>query len=187
MRNRILPVAAALVAAIIGIYWFQSAERKAAPAARGAMAAFLMKSERKPVADLAFQDGTGKPVKLSDWKGRVVLVNLWATWCGPCRREMPALAALQKRLGSRDFEVVAISIDRKGIAASAAFLKETGADALKLYIEPTTKILRDLQALGLPATILVDRQGNEIGRLLGPAEWDSLEAVKLVETALAEN
>ncbi len=195
----------AVIAAITGIYLFQADGRKAgtadalpaastaAPAAgvtrelaAGAMAAFLVRPERKPVVDLSFQDGEGKPLKISDWKGRVVLVNLWATWCAPCRKEMPDLARLQTELGSKDFEVVAISVDRKGVEASSAFLSETGAGNLKLYVEPTTAILNDLQAIGLPATVLLDRQGNEIGRLLGPADWGSPEAVALIKAALAE-
>ncbi len=195
--SRILAFALSVTAAMGGIYWFQSGERKAGTAAvvssgitrelaRGPLAAFLVKPERKALADLSFQDGEGKALSLAGWKGRVVLINLWATWCAPCRKEMPALAALQAKLGSKDFEVVAISVDRKGVEASAAFLKETGAGALKLYVEPSAKILNDLKALGLPATVLVDRQGREIGRLLGPAEWDSPEAVKLIEAALAE-
>lgn len=195
--SRILAFALGVTAAMGGIYWFQSGERKAGTAAtvssgitrelaKGPLAAFLVKPERVALADLAFQDGDGKAVSLAAWKGRVVLINLWATWCAPCRREMPALAALQAKLGSKDFEVVAISVDRKGVEASAAFLKETGADGLKLYVEPSAKILSDLKAMGLPATVLVDRQGREIGRLLGPAEWDSPEAVKLIEAALAE-
>lgn len=195
----------AVLAGITGIYLFQADGRKAgsadaeavalsAPAAAGvtrelatgALAAFLVRPERKPVADLEFQDAGGKPLKISDWKGRVVLINLWATWCAPCRKEMPDLAELQKELGSKDFEVVAISVDRKGVEASSVFLKETGADSLKLYIEPTTAIVNDLQAIGLPATVLIDRQGNEIGRLLGPADWASPEAKALIKAALAE-
>ena len=116
----------------------------------------------------------------------MALVNLWATWCAPCRKEMPDLAKLQAALGSDQFEVVAISVDRKGAEASSAFLKETGADNLKLYVEPTTAIVNDVQSAGLPASILVDRQGREIGRLLGPADWASPEAQDLVRAALAE-
>lgn len=194
----------AVIAAITGIYLFQAEGRKAGPEsqaaapsipvpsglskdlATGTLAAFLVKPDRPLLADAAFQDAEGKPLKLSDWKGRVALVNLWATWCAPCRKEMPDLAKLQKELGSDDFEVVAISVDRKGAEASAAFLKETGADSLRLYVEPTTAILNDIQALGLPATVLIDRQGREIGRLLGPADWASPEAIALVKAALAE-
>ena len=195
----------AVLAAITAYYWFKEEGRKATPAetsapavespvvkgvsralATGTLAAFLVKPERLAVPDVAFQDGDGKPVKLSDWKGRVVLVNLWATWCAPCRKEMPDLATLQKELGSDQFEVVAISVDRKGAEASAAFLKETGADNLRLYVEPSTRIVTDLQSPGLPATILIDRQGREIGRLLGPAHWASPEAIALIKAALAE-
>lgn len=204
-RIRSLALGLAVLAAGFGIYWFQGGERKATgPVAAamssgsadkmvtkelstGALAAFLVKPERKPVPDIGFQDGAGKELKISEWKGRVVLVNLWATWCAPCRKEMPALAQLQAKLGSKDFEVVAISIDRKGVEASSAFLRETGAEALKLYVEPSSRILNDLQALGLPATVLIDRQGREIGRLLGPAEWNSPEAVNLIQAALAES
>lgn len=207
MKNplAVLPLLLIVLAAAVGIYKFQGDWRKAAtgesaavaalPTAglgvskalsTGALAAFLVKDQRKAVADVAFQDGEGKPLTISQWKGRVALINLWATWCAPCRKEMPDLAKLQKELGSKDFEVVAISIDKKGVEASAAFLKETGAGNLKLYVEPTTKILNDLQALGLPATVLIDRQGREIGRLLGPADWASPEAQALVKAAVAE-
>ena len=209
-------IAAGLVilAAITGYYLYEAAGRKAGPAetpapaetaavapapaqpaagglskdlSTGSLAAFLIHPEPKPCPDLEFQDGAGKPLKLSDWKGRVVLLNLWATWCAPCRKEMPDLAKLEKELGSDQFEVVAISVDRKGAEASAAFLKETGVDNLKLYIEPSTKIVNDVQSAGLPATILVDRQGRELGRILGPADWASPEAIALVKAALAQN
>lgn len=196
-----------ILAAITGYYLFQADPRKAGPAetaaetpaaapaasggvskalATGTLAAFLIHPEPKPLPDVAFADGEGKPLKLSDWKGRVVLINLWATWCAPCRKEMPDLARLQEELGSDQFEVVAISVDRKGAEASASFLKETGADSLKLYVEPSTKIVGELQSAGLPATILVDRQGREAGRLLGPAHWAAPEAFALVRAALAE-
>jgi thiol-disulfide isomerase/thioredoxin len=197
-----------ILAAITGYYLFQADPRKAGPAetaaetpaaaapagatgvskalATGTLAAFLVHPEPKPLPDVAFADGAGKPLKLSDWKGRVVLINLWATWCAPCRKEMPDLAKLQTELGSGQFEVVAISVDRKGAEASSAFLKDTGADALKLYVEPTTRIVGELQSAGLPATILVDRQGREVGRLLGPAHWAAPEAFALVRAALEQ-
>lgn len=154
--------------------------------AKGPLAAFLVKADRPAVPNLSFKDANGGALTLEKWKGRVVLVNLWATWCAPCRKEMPTLADLQKQLGSKDFEVVALSVDRKGIAASSAYLKETGADVLGLYVDDTTKALDDLQGLGLPLTVLVDRKGREIGRLLGPAEWNSAEAIALMKAAIAE-
>ena len=155
--------------------------------ATGPLAAFVVKPQRPAVADLAFADGEGKPLKLSDWRGKVTLVNLWATWCAPCRKEMPALAELQSKLGGPDFEVLAISIDRKGATASAAFLDEAKATALKLYVDPSSKALGALQAIGLPASVLVDREGREIGRLLGPAEWNAPEAEQLIKAAIAES
>ena len=199
--KKLLAVLLVIAAVVAGIYVFQGEGRKgeadvvspASPAtgvtrdlATGAMAAFLVKKERRAAPDIAFQDGTGGALKLSQWQGRVVLINLWATWCAPCRKEMPALAQLQADMGSADFEVVAISVDRKGVEASAAFLADTGATALKLYMEPSSEILNQLQALGLPATLLIDRRGREIGRLLGPADWASPEARALIAAALAE-
>jgi thiol-disulfide isomerase/thioredoxin len=154
--------------------------------ATGAVAAFVVKDERKPVPEVSFTSENGTALSLRQWKGRVVLVNLWATWCAPCREEMPALAALQGAMGSPDFEVVAISVDRKGIEASAKFLSEVGATALKLYADPSTETFGKFQAVGLPASILIDRQGREIGRLLGPAQWNSADATALIKAAVEE-
>jgi thiol-disulfide isomerase/thioredoxin len=197
-RNRnslIYLVLLAFIAVGLGIYLSRDVPPKVAEVnsgsgfkafAKGPMAAFLVKADRPAVPDLVFKDSTGGEVKLSKWQGRVVLLNLWATWCAPCRKEMPTLNEVQEQLGSKDFEVVALSIDRKGLEASAAFLKETGADALALYIDETTTSLNMLQALGLPVTVLIDRKGREIGRLLGPAEWNSAEAIALMKAALSE-
>ena len=154
--------------------------------ATGKLTAFVVKKERKPVADIDFIDETGARRSLSEWRGRVVLLNLWATWCAPCRKEMPELAELQKLAGGDEFEVVALSVDRKGATASAKFLIEANATALKLYVDSTASALGPLQAIGLPASILIDRQGNEIGRLLGPAEWAGPDALRLIATALKE-
>lgn len=197
-RNRNSLVYIALLAVIaggIGIYLSADGPPKVDIVSKGGgfrelavgpMAAFLVKTERPLVPDLGFTDATGSPVKLEKWRGRVVLLNLWATWCAPCRKEMPTLNALQKQLGSKDFEVVALSVDRKGLAVSSAFLKDTGADSLGLYADETAKSLEDLQVPGLPVTLLVDRRGREIGRLLGPAAWDSAEAVALIKAAISE-
>ncbi len=154
--------------------------------AKGALAGFLIHPERRDIQPFSFTDAKGQILDLSHWKGRVVLLNLWATWCAPCRKEMPDLAKLQATLGGSDFEVVALSLDRKGLAASQAFLAETGVTNLAAYIEPEAKALAALQALGLPATILIDRGGKEAGRLLGPADWGSPEALELVKALLAE-
>lgn len=146
----------------------------------GEMAAFVFKKEPEPLAEVSFSDGKGQPRSLKDWQGRVVLLNLWATWCAPCRKEMPALAALQKELGSAGFEVVALAVDRAGAEAAQKFLVSAKATDLALYIDPTARGATALNAVGMPTTLLLDRQGREIGRLTGAAEWDSADAKRLI-------
>lgn len=152
--------------------------------AKGDMTTFVPRKTRDLVADLKFADKTGAERSITEWRGRVVLLNLWATWCAPCRKEMPSLNRLQTRLGGDDFEVVAVSIDRKGLKASGAFLKETEATDLALYVDKSGKIARDIKSFGLPVTVLIGRDGEEIGRLIGPAEWDSEDAVALIEATI---
>ena len=151
---------------------------------QGHMAAFLFKKEPEALPEVRFQDANGTEKMLADWRGKVVLVNLWATWCAPCRKEMPALDRLQKELGSSKFEVVAISIDRTGLAGARKFLDETGVKDLALYADPTTKLSSVLKAIGLPVTVLIDAEGREIGRLVGPAEWDSEDAKRLIRAVM---
>jgi thiol-disulfide isomerase/thioredoxin len=165
--------------------------RKLAPLARGEVAAVKVAKSGLKVPGLAFQDAAGKPLSLADWRGRTVLLNLWATWCVPCRKEMPALDALQQKLGSPDFEVVAINIDTRDPEKPKAFLKELGIDKLAYYADPTAKTFQDLKAIGrafgMPTTLLVDRQGCEIGTIAGPAEWASDDAIKLIQAALSKS
>ena len=146
----------------------------------GEVTAFVFKKEPEALADVAFVDGQGKPRTLADWKGRVVLLNLWATWCAPCRKEMPGLSRLQKELGSDKFEVVALAVDRAGAEAAAKFLASIDAKDLALYVDATERSGTALRAVGMPTTILIDAGGREIGRLTGPAEWDSPEAKRLI-------
>jgi thiol-disulfide isomerase/thioredoxin len=153
------------------------------PLSKGQMAAFVFRSEPAALPELKFQDAEGRERTLADWRGKVVLLNLWATWCLPCRKEMPSLDRLQKELGSDKFEVVALSVDRKGLEASKKFLGETKAERLALYVDPTARANTELRVVGLPATILIDAQGREIGRLLGPAEWDGEDAMRLIRAA----
>ena len=158
------------------------------PLSTGEMAAFVFRPEPAALPEIKFQDGEGKERTLAEWRGKVVLLNLWATWCLPCRKEMPALDRLQKELGSGKFsgkfEVVALSVDRKGLEASKKFLNDTKVERLALYVDPSARANTELRAVGLPVTLLIDPQGREIGRLLGPAEWDGEDALRLVRAAL---
>ena len=165
--------------------------KKLAPLARGEVAAVNVAKSPLKVPDLAFQDASGKALSLANWRGRTVLLNLWATWCVPCRKEMPALDALQQKLGGSDFQVVAVNIDTRDPDKPKAFLKELGIDKLAYYADPTAKTFQDLKAIGrafgMPTTMLVDRQGCEIGTIAGPAEWAGDDAVKLIQAALGKS
>ena len=189
MKSKFLPVLLAALIALVAVYLFQSTGRKVADAppaeAASTLAAFIKYPVPKDIAAFSFANGKGAPLDIGHWKGKVVLLNLWATWCAPCRKEMPELAQLQKLLGSADFEVVAISEDLKGAEASAAFLKDSGAENLALYVDPKMAALNAVQSIGMPTTLLIGRDGKEIGRLLGPADWASKDAQDLVKATLA--
>ena len=162
--------------------------KKIAPLAHGEVAALTMAATPLKLPDLAFEDADGKPKKLSDWHGKTVLVNLWATWCVPCRREMPALEGLQTRLQGPNFEVVAINIDTRDPEKPKNFLKEANLNRLGYFNDRNAKVFQDLKgigrALGMPTSVLVDGQGCEIATIAGPAEWNSDDAVKLIEAAM---
>lgn len=154
------------------------------PLAVGDMATFVFRPKPEPVADVTFVDKAGAERRLSQWKGKVVLLNLWATWCVPCRKEMPALDRLQAALGSDRFEVVALAVDRAGAAGAQKFLSETKVDRLALYVDSSAKASSQLKAIGLPTTVLIGQDGLEVGRLIGPAEWDGADAQRLVRSLL---
>ena len=137
----------------------------------------------EPVA-LDFVDGAGASRSLAEWRGRVVLVNLWATWCAPCVEEMPALDRIAARLGGPDFDVVAISVDRQGAAVVAPFLGKLGLTRLAPYLDPSNAAVRVLGAPGLPVSVVLDREGRELGRVLGAAEWDSPAFEALLRRAI---
>ncbi|HEY4774301.1 MAG TPA: TlpA disulfide reductase family protein [Xanthobacteraceae bacterium] len=165
-----------------------AAAQRLAPLARGEMAAVQVAREPRALPALTFSDAKGAQKSLADWRGRTVLLNLWATWCVPCRKEMPALAALQRALGDADFEVVAVNIDTREPDKPKAWLRELGITALAYYADPSAKVFQDLKlvgkAIGMPTTLLVDPAGCELATLAGPAEWASADAVALVRAAL---
>jgi thiol-disulfide isomerase/thioredoxin len=202
-----LAVGAVVVGALIGfaaIYGFGAFKRgpagdsacngavdlakKITPLAHGEVAALTMATSPLRLPDLAFEDADGKPRKLSDWRGKTVLVNLWATWCVPCRKEMPALDSLQTKLGGKDFEVVAINIDTRDSEKPKNFLKDGNLTRLSYFSDQKAKVFQDLKnigkALGMPTSVLVDAQGCEIANIAGPAEWASDDAVKLIKAAV---
>jgi thiol-disulfide isomerase/thioredoxin len=152
---------------------------------KGAMAAFVIKGTPTEVPAMAFVDASGAQKSLSDWRGKVVLLNIWATWCVPCREEMPMLDKLQAELGGKDFDVVAVNIDRGGAEKPAKFLVGTNASHIALYTDPSGKLFSVVKAVGMPTTLLIGRDGKELGRLVGPADWGSPEAVRLIKAAIA--
>lgn len=153
--------------------------------ARGQMTTFVAKEKPVDVPPFIFQDANGAERKLAEWKGKVVLLNLWATWCAPCRKEMPALDRLQGELGGDKFEVVALSIDKGGLDLPRSFLEKIKVQHLDLYNEPTAKVGPRVKAYGMPTTLLLNPEGREIGRLVGPAEWDSEDALTLLKAAIS--
>jgi thiol-disulfide isomerase/thioredoxin len=161
--------------------------KRLAPLARGEVAAISIAAEPKRLPKLTFTGADGKPRAVADFQGKTVLLNLWATWCVPCRKEMPALDALQGKLGGDTFEVVAVNIDTRNLDKPKTWLQDVGITRLGYYADPSAKVFQDLKAIGkafgMPTTLLVDAQGCELGALAGPAEWASDDAVKLIEAA----
>lgn len=158
------------------------------PFATGQVAALVAPNEPRRIEGMSFTDAAGKERTLADFLGKTVLVNLWATWCVPCREEMPALNALQKIRGGDRFEVVAINIDTGSAEKPRTFLEETGVDSLGLYLDPSMGSFNSAKkqglAFGLPATLLLDDKGCLLGAMNGPAAWDSADAKALIDAAL---
>ncbi len=161
--------------------------RSLASLAKGEIAALAIAKEPEPIQALAFNGPDGAPTSLEAFKGKTVLLNVWATWCVPCRGEMPALDRLQKAAGSDKFEVVAINVDTTRLERPKAFLDEIGVRNLKFYADPKADIFFRLkqggELMGLPTTYLVDSAGCALGQLSGPAAWDSDEALALIRRA----
>lgn len=147
---------------------------------------FKVKVDAPPTPTEPFRDGGGEEVTLADFKGKAVLVNLWATWCAPCVKELPLLARLQAKRGSDSFVVIALNLDRPGKANVPEFLKEADAAALEPFADPTLKMMRAFRVAGLPTTILLDAGGREVARREGEADWDKPEAWAAIQKALGQ-
>jgi thiol-disulfide isomerase/thioredoxin len=151
-----------------------------------AAVAFTPLDQPRSLPEFRIIDDDGRTLSMADFSGRLVLLNLWATWCVPCRREMPSLDRLQAAFDGTDFDVVALSLDRKGVPVVRAFYDEFAIAALDLYVAKSSTVTRALGVIGLPTTLLVDRTGRELGRVVGPAEWDSPEFMALVRRYLEQ-
>lgn len=161
-----------------------------APLAKGEVAAVEVRTRPEPAPELAFTASDGKPLTLAALKGKTVLVNLWATWCAPCLKEMPALDALQKAMGGPDFAVVAVNIDTRNLDKPKAWLAENKVTALPFYGDPqaaTFQALRKAHKVeGMPVSIVVDRSGCELAIIQGPADWASADSKALMAAAIGK-
>lgn len=145
---------------------------------------FRLRKDPQPLLSPPILDEEGATRKLDDFAGRVILLNIWATWCPPCREEMPTLDRLEARLGGADFSVVPLCIDDDGIERGRQFYDDIGLVNLPLYWAEPLRVQLALAFIGLPTTLLIDRESREIGRLQGPFEWDSEAAIRQVSAAL---
>ncbi|HEV2300358.1 MAG TPA: TlpA disulfide reductase family protein [Stellaceae bacterium] len=188
-----LAMAAASLAVLALVLWHLSRPRPPAGEAASAATtaapagidfAFARFARPRVVPPLSFAAADGRKLTLADFRGKAVLLNLWATWCAPCRKEMPTLDRLQRRLGGPRFAVVALSIDRLGLGAVAPFYKKLGLEALGIYLDPSGKAAGALDLPGLPTSLLIDGEGREIARKVGPAEWDQPAMVDKIEQYL---
>jgi thiol-disulfide isomerase/thioredoxin len=208
MRPPMMGVAAAALAAALGIAVLYgkgpagskdtaaacpaagAAAARLAPLAHGEVAALNIDRNPKPAVAISFEGPDGKKLTLADFKGRSVLLNLWATWCVPCRAEMPALDRLQTRLGGADFEIVAVNVDTSRLDRRAAFLDEAGVKNLTRYADPSADSFEALRvagkALGLPTSLLIGPDGCELAVMAGPTQWDSDDAAKVVAAIAAK-
>lgn len=155
----------------------------------GDVAAFIIAEREQNLADVTFNDTDGNAKTFADFEGKITFVNLWATWCAPCRAEMPSIERLTKKMAGDDFAVVAISVDSGDDLKPKKFYDEIGLTQLPFYHDGTMGAFKSFQkkslALGLPATVILDKKGGVLGKLNGPAEWDSPDAIKLIEAAIA--
>lgn len=158
-----------------------------APLARGEVAAVEVHARPKPAPELAFTGPDGQPTTLAAFKGKTVLVNLWATWCAPCLKEMPALDTLQKDMGGPDFAVVAINIDTRNLDKPKTWLAENRVSTLGYYSDPQASVFQVLRTTrkveGMPVSLIVDKTGCELGIIQGPADWASADSKALLSAA----
>ena len=192
MVKRVVPAlfGAVLVAAVIWIavrYWgggtppgADGAGDAAVPPISGTVRNFTPTIPRRPAPIETFYDADGRELNLQGFGDKVVLLNLWATWCEPCIKEMPSLDRLQAQLGSDRFQVIALSVDRRGAEAVRPFFEKLKITHLAIYVEPKNRLAEAIGLQILPSTIIIGPHGLMAGKLIGTAEWDTPEALALV-------
>ena len=176
-------VAAAAIAAVLYVMQPAAVHEQAGPPS--ALAPFTLGAKPAAVPQVAIADASGARLSLASFKGKYVLLNLWATWCGPCVKELPALAKLKATAANKGFAVVAVDVGRNTTGEARTFLDTHGAKALDTYVDSNIALLRAFNAFGLPLTILIDPTGKEIGRAVGPAQWDNPEAIAYFKSLTA--
>lgn len=173
-----------ILAGVAAIYLiWEDEDREQATQSLEGVDKFEARSDPVEVPNITFEDGEHGKRMLSEFRGQIVLINFWATWCAPCVRELPSLDRLQKRLKGKGVTVIALSLDRGGAQAVREFYDEVGIRHLGVYVDPTMDAQQAFAIPGLPTTVLIDREGRDRGRLIGPANWDSKDAKNLVLSA----
>jgi thiol-disulfide isomerase/thioredoxin len=172
-----VPAIIAAVAATMFLYGGLDPVHEAPAGPPSALAPFTLAAKPAAVPQVAVSDASGARLSLASFKGKYVLLNLWATWCGPCVKELPALAKLKSAAASANFAVVAVDVGRNTTGEARSFLDAHDAKALDTYVDSNIALLRAFNAFGLPLTVLIDPQGREIGRAVGPAQWDNKDAI----------
>ncbi len=151
----------------------------------GNMRKLKIQTEPQAAVLSTFTNPAGEVLSLADSNGKIRVVNFWATWCFPCRQEMPTLDALQKQLGGDDFEVLTIATGFNDLGGIERFLTQAKVTALPILLDPDSSLGAEFGAIGLPLTVILDREGQEIARLTGGAEWDSESAIAILNTLLS--
>ena len=183
MKSRFLKAIAAGLLSCVAIY-VTTVVASARAASSAPALEFRLPKDLPPLKDLQFVDADGRERTIADFRGKVLLLNIWATWCAPCRLEMPSLDRLQAKLGGPEFQVIALSMDAGGLPDVMRFYARLGLRHLAIFVDPSGRTMPGLRISGLPTTLLIDRNGREIGRTAAPADWDQPEALTLIRRHL---
>ena len=176
-----LPILAAVIVLLVATVAPRAEAVSSYPPIAGPMIKFVVSNPPVPVPDTPFISADGQTIKLSNFKGRLVMVNFWATWCGPCIRELPSIDNLRRAVSDPRLEIILVSIDRGGAKIHRPFLAQLGITALTSTSDPRASLLQALKGPGIPITLLISPQSQVLGRLIGDAEWDSPEARALIQ------